>query len=67
VGLEIDVLKDTPDTRAADRSGVQRVEQGGDDFISGPPGDGAILFLRQRTGHRENLDTRGGGNRSRTP
>ena len=33
VGLEIDVLKDTPDTRAADRSGVQRVEQGGDDFI----------------------------------
>jgi hypothetical protein len=67
VGLESDVLQDTPDTRAADRVGVQSVEQGGDDFISCPPGDGALLGLRQRTGHRDDLDTRGGGNRSRTP
>jgi hypothetical protein len=33
VGLEIDVVQDTPDTRAANRVGVQRVEQGGDNFI----------------------------------
>jgi hypothetical protein len=67
VGLAIDVWQETPNTRAADRVGVQRVEQGGDAGVSGPPGDGAILCVRQPTGHRDDLDTRGGGKGARTP
>ena len=67
VGRESDVVQDTPDTRAAERVGVQSVAQGGDDGISCPPGAGALLVVRQRTGHRDDLDTRGGGNRARTP
>src|SRR5207249_6223778 len=53
VGLEIHVLKDTPDAGAADRIGMQSIEQGGNDLIERPPRDRAILVLRQGAGHGE--------------
>ena len=67
VGLEIHVLKETPDAGAADRIGMQSIEQGGNDLIERPPRDRAILVLRQGAGHGDDLDTSEGANGSGTP
>ena len=45
MGLQIDVLQDTPDARATDGIGVEGLKQGGDDLIQGPAGDCALLLL----------------------
>src|SRR5436190_7330087 len=52
MGLQIDVVPDTPDARAADGIGVEGLKQGGDDLIQGPAGDGALLILWYLAGHR---------------
>jgi hypothetical protein len=67
VGLEINVLKDTPDTGTADRIGMESVEQSGNDFIEGPPRDRATLVLRQGAGHRDDSDTSRRANGSGAP
>jgi hypothetical protein len=59
VGLEIDVVQDAPHTRAAARFRAPRGKHGGNDFIQSPPGDGVLVVLRQRTGHGDDLATRG--------
>ena len=62
VGLEIDVVQDAPNARAAARISAQSVEQGRHDRIQGPAGNGAILVLWQGAGSRDALDASGWGN-----
>ena len=59
MGLQIEVLQDTPEARAADGIRVEGLKPGGDELIQGPAGDGALLRLGSRAGNRDDLDTRG--------
>lgn len=67
VGLAIHVVQETPEAGAADRLGMESVEQGGDDRIERPPRARAILGLRQGAGDGEDVDPRGGAHGAGTP
>ena len=45
VRFEVDVVQDTPDAGAADRVGLQGLEQGRHYLIQGPPCDGTIVVV----------------------
>jgi hypothetical protein len=67
VGREVNVVQDTPDTGAADGIGRQRVKHRGHHLSEWPAGDGALLVLRQRAGHRDDLSPRRGSQRAWAP